>query len=145
MSDILTVSQIKVPGTATSKDEAIKEAGQILVDVGAVTGEYVDAMYEREKSVSTYMGNFLAIPHGTNEAKDEIKASALSVVRYENPIDWDGNEVRFAVGIAGLNNGHLEILGKIAVIFSDMDEVDKMIAAGSAEEVFEILNAVNEE
>ena len=145
MSEILTVSQIKVPGTATSKDEAIKEAGQILVDAGAVTSEYVDAMYEREKSVSTYMGNFLAIPHGTNEAKDEIKASALSVVRYETPIDWDGNEVRFAVGIAGLNNGHLEILGKIAVIFSDMDEVDKMIAAGSAEEVFEILNAVNEE
>jgi PTS system mannitol-specific IIA component len=145
MSDILTVSQIKVPGTATSKDEAIKEAGQILVDAGAVTGEYVDAMYEREKSVSTYMGNFLAIPHGTNEAKDAIKASALSVVRYDTPIDWDGNEVRFAVGIAGLNNGHLEILGKIAVIFSDMDEVDKMIAAGSADEVYELLNAVNEE
>ena len=145
MSDILTLSQIKVPGTATSKDEAIKEAGQILVDAGAVTGEYVDAMYEREKSVSTYMGNFLAIPHGTNEAKDAIKASALSVVRYDTPIDWDGNEVRFAVGIAGLNNGHLEILGKIAVIFSDMDEVDKMIAAGSAEEVFALLNAVNEE
>jgi len=145
MSDILTVSQIKVPGTATSKDEAIKEAGQILVDAGAVTGEYVDAMYEREKSVSTYMGNFLAIPHGTNEAKDAIKASALSVVRYDTPIDWDGNEVRFAVGIAWLNNGHLEILGKIAVIFSDMDEVDKMIAAGSADEVYELLNAVNEE
>jgi len=145
MSDILTVSQIKVPGTATSKDEAIREAGQILVGSGAVTPAYVDAMFEREKSVSTYMGNFLAIPHGTNEAKDTISASALSVVRYDPPIDWDGNEVRFAVGIAGLNNGHLEILGKIAVIFSDMDEVDKMIAAGSAQEVYELLNAVNEE
>jgi len=145
MSEILTASQIKVPGSATSKDEAIREAGQILVDTGAVTAAYVDAMFEREKSVSTYMGNFLAIPHGTNEAKDEISASALSVVRYDPPIDWDGNEVRFAVGIAGLNNGHLEILGKIAVIFSDMDEVDKMIAAGSAEEVFALLNAVNEE
>jgi PTS system mannitol-specific IIA component len=145
MSDILTLNQIKVPGKATTKDEAIQEAGQILVDAGAVTSAYVDAMYEREKSVSTYMGNFLAIPHGTNEAKDAIKASALSVVRYDSPIDWDGNEVRFAVGIAGLNNGHLEILGKIAVIFSDMDEVDKMIAAGSADEVYELLNAVNEE
>jgi len=145
MSDILTLNQIKVPGNATSKDEAIREAGQILVDAGAVTSDYVDAMFEREKSVSTYMGNFLAIPHGTNEAKDAIKASALSVVRYDTPIDWDGNEVRFAVGIAGLNNGHLEILGKIAVIFSDMDEVDKMIAAGSADEVYELLNAVNEE
>jgi PTS system mannitol-specific IIA component len=145
MSDILTLNQIKVPGKATTKDEAIAEAGQILVDAGAVTAAYVDAMYEREKSVSTYMGNFLAIPHGTNEAKDAIKASALSVVRYDTPIDWDGNEVRFAVGIAGLNNGHLEILGKIAIIFSDMDEVDKMIAAGSADEVYELLNAVNEE
>jgi len=134
-----------VPGTATSKDEAIREAGQILVDTGAVTPAYVDAMFEREKSVSTYMGNYLAIPHGTNEAKDEITASALSVVRYDSPIDWDGNETRFVVGIAGYEGGHLEILGKIAVIFSDTDEVDKMIAAGSAEEVFALLNAVNEE
>ena len=145
MSDVLAQSHIKVPGAARSKDDAIREAGQLLVDAGAVSPAYVDAMFEREKSVSTYMGNFLAIPHGTNEAKDSIKSSALSVVRYENPIDWDGNEVRFAVGIAGLNNGHLEILGKIAVIFSDMDEVDKMIAAGSADEVYELLNAVNEE
>ncbi len=145
MSDILTLAQIKVPGTAASKDEAIREAGQILVDAGAVTAAYVDAMFEREKSISTYMGNYLAIPHGTNEAKDTISKSALSVVRYEDPIDWDGNEVRFAVGIAGVNNGHLEILGKIAVIFADTDEVDRLIAAGSAEEVYEILHAVNEE
>ncbi len=53
MSDILTLSQIKVPGTATSKDEAIREAGQILVDAGAVTPAYVDAMFDREKSIST--------------------------------------------------------------------------------------------
>ena len=144
MSDILTASQIKTPGAATSKDDAIREAGQILVDAGAVSPAYVDAMFEREKSVSTYMGNFLAIPHGTNEAKDSIKSSALSVVRYENPIDWDGNEVRFAIGIAGYDGGHLEILGKIAIVFSDTDEVDKLLAAGSAEEVYQLLEAVNE-
>jgi PTS system mannitol-specific IIA component len=145
MSDILTVSQIKVPGSAGAKDEAIREAGQILVESGAVTAAYVDAMFEREKSVSTYMGNFLAIPHGTNEAKDEISSSALSVVRYDSPIDWDGNEVRFVVGIAGHEGGHLEILGKIAVIFSDMDEVDKLVAAGSSAELYDLLHAVNEE
>ena len=145
MGDILTASQIKTPGTATNKDEAIREAGQILVDSGAVGPEYIDAMFEREKSVSTYMGNFLAIPHGTNEAKDSIKASALSVVRYENPIDWDGNEVRFAIGIAGYEGGHLEILGKVAIVFSDMDEVDKLVAAGSAQELYDLLNAVNED
>jgi PTS system mannitol-specific IIA component len=145
MSDILTLAQVKVPGTAKNKEEAIREAGQILVDAGAVTSDYVDAMFEREKSVSTFMGNFLAIPHGTNEAKDSIKKSALSVIRYDTPVDWDGNEVRFAVGIAGVNNGHLEILSKIAVVFADMDEVDKLLAADSAEQVYDLLHAVNED
>lgn len=145
MSDILTLAQIKAPGTATSKDEAIREAGQILVEAGAVAPAYVDAMFEREQSVSTYMGNYLAIPHGTNEAKESIARSALSVVRYETPIDWDGNEVRFAVGVAGVNNGHLEILGKIAVVFADTAEVDRLLAAGSAQEIYDLLHAVNEE
>jgi PTS system mannitol-specific IIA component len=144
MSEILTEAQIRTVGAAGTKDEAIREVGQILVDTGAVTPAYVDAMFEREKSVSTYMGNYLAIPHGTNEAKDEITASALSVVRYDPPIDWDGNETRFVVGIAGYEGGHLEILGKIAIIFSDTDEVDRLIAAGSAAELYDLLNAVNE-
>jgi mannitol PTS system EIIA component len=67
------------------------------------------------------------------------------VVRYERPIDWDGNEVRFAVGIAGYNNTHLQILSKVAIVFSDTDEVDRLIAAQSAEEIYEILNAVIDE
>jgi PTS system mannitol-specific IIA component len=145
MSDVLTLSQIKVPGTARSKDDAIREAGEILIDAGAVEPEYIDSMFERERSVSTYMGNYLAIPHGTNESKDSIKRSALSVIRYEEPIDWDGNEVRFALGIAGYQGGHMDILSRIAIVFSDTDEVDKLLAAKSAEEIYDLLNAVNEE
>ena len=70
MSDVLTLSQMKVPGTARNKDDAIREAGEILVNAGAVTPAYIDSMFEREQSVSTYMGNYLAIPHGTNESKE---------------------------------------------------------------------------
>jgi mannitol PTS system EIIA component len=145
MSDVLTLSQIKVPGTARSKDDAIREAGAILIDVGAVEPAYIDSMFDREKSVSTYMGNYLAIPHGTNESKDSIKKSAVSVIRYDEPIDWDGNEVRFALGIAGYQGGHMDILSRIAIVFSDTDEVDKLLAAKSAEEIYDLLNAVNEE
>src|SRR5215203_6652598 len=145
MSDVLTLSQIRMPGTARSKDDAIREAGQMLVDVGAVTPDYIDSMFERERSVSTYMGNYLAIPHGTNEAKESIKRSALSVIRYDSPIDWDGNEVRFAMGIAGYQGGHMDILSSVAILFSDIDEVDKLLAAKSAEELFELLNTVNED
>ena len=145
MSDVLTLSQIRVPGTARSKDDAIREAGGMLVEAGAVTPAYIDSMFEREQSVSTYMGNYLAIPHGTNESKESIKRSALSVIRYDQPIDWDGNEVRFALGIAGYQGGHMDILSRIAIVFSDTDEVDKLVAAKSAEEIYNLLNAVNEE
>ena len=142
---ILEQQNVVAAGAATTRDEAIREAGALLVAAGAVKQEYVDSMFERENSVSTYMGNFLAIPHGTNDAKESIVRSALSLVRYTEPIDWNGQPVKFAVGIAGLNNEHLEILSKIAVVFSDEDEVQKLIDAGSKDEIFALLEEVNAE
>ena len=144
MSDVLSLSQIRLPGTARTKDDAIREAGQLLVDAGAVTPSYIDSMFDRERSVSTYMNNYLAIPHNTNESKEQIKRSALSVVRYADPIDWDDNPVLFALGIAGYQGGHMDILSRIAIVFSDTDEVDKLIAAQTAQELYDLLNAVNQ-
>jgi PTS system mannitol-specific IIA component len=145
MMQILEPSNVVADGSATTKEEAIREAGALLVAAGSVREDYIASMLEREASVSTYMGNYLAIPHGTNEAKDSILRSALSLVRYTEPIDWDGEQVKFAVGIAGLNNEHLEILSKIAIVFSDEDEVQKLIDAGSAEDIYAILEEVNAE
>jgi PTS system mannitol-specific IIA component len=145
MSDVLAPTSIKINGSASTKEEAIAEANDLLLAAGAVTNDYLASMLEREKSVSTYMGNYLAIPHGTNEGKDAILASALSFVRYSKPIDWNGEEVRFVVGIAGKEGGHLDILSKIAVIFSDEDEVDKLLHAPSEEAVYQLLSDVNEE
>jgi len=145
MSQILEPRNVIAAGTARTRDEAMREAGALLVDSGAVNEDYVASMFEREASVSTYMGNFLAIPHGTNDAKESILRSGLSFVRYADPIDWNGKPVRFAVAIAGLNNEHLEILSKIAVVFSDTDEVQKLIEAGTAEDIFALLEEVNAE
>lgn len=142
--EILPAGNVRVAVRAPSRDDAIREAGSILVEVGAVDPAYVDSMLERESSVSTYMGNFLAIPHGTNEAKDEIRRSALSVIRYDEPIDWGGEEARFVVGIAGIENEHLEILSKIAIIFSDDEAVQRLVEARSADELHALLSEVNE-
>ncbi|MGR0221108.1 PTS sugar transporter subunit IIA [Agromyces sp. ZXT2-6] len=131
-----------VPGSAT-RDDAIRAAGAVLVDNGAVDAAYVDSMLEREGSVSTYMGNWLAIPHGTNEAKGLIKRSALSLLRYEEPVDWGGEPARFVVGIAGLGDEHLDILSRIAMIFSDEDEVGKLLAARTSDEMVALLSEVN--
>ena len=145
MTDILTEDQIVAAGRAVTRDEAIREAGELLVSAGAVTPAYVDAMAEREQTVSTYMGNYLAIPHGTNESKAAITRSAMSLVRYAEPIDWGGHEVRIVVGIAGLENEHLGILSKIAVLFSDMEQAQAMADATSVDELYRLLNSVNAE
>jgi mannitol PTS system EIIA component len=144
MSKVLELAQINLHGTATTSAEAIDEAGRILVATGAVTAEYPRYMHDRETLVSTYMGNFLAIPHGTNEGKDTVLASALSFVRYDNPIDWGGNPVRFVVGIAGKDGGHMDVLSSIALIFSDEEQVDRLLVAETPEEVLELLGDVNE-
>ncbi|NQX36139.1 PTS sugar transporter subunit IIA [Herbiconiux sp. VKM Ac-2851] len=141
---VIEASQIRLSGTARTKEEAIREAADILVAAGAVESGYLDYMLQREATVSTYMGNLLAIPHGTNEGKDTILDSALSFVRYDEPLDWGGEEVRFVVGIAGKDGGHMEILTKIAIVFSDEDEVAKLLAAGSSEEILQILGDVND-
>jgi mannitol PTS system EIIA component len=145
MSEIVTRDLIIASGAATTRDDAIREAGNLLVKADAVTPAYVDAMQERESSISTYMGNYLAIPHGTNEAKEAITHSAVSLVRYANPIDWDGNEVRIVVGIAGLDDEHLGILSKIAIIFSDEDQALKMTNATTVDELYQLLGDVNAE
>jgi PTS system mannitol-specific IIA component len=141
---ILPAENVRIVPGSTGRDEAIRAAGRILVDAGAVDPSYIDSMLERESSVSTYMGNWLAIPHGTNEAKDLIRRSAMSLLRYEEPIDWGGEPARFVVGIAGLENEHLEILSKIAIVFSDDEQVDRLLAAGSADELIAVLAEVNE-
>jgi PTS system mannitol-specific IIA component len=141
---VLEPSQIRLTGTSRTKEDAIAEAAAILVAAGAVTTDYLGFMLQREETVSTYMGNFLAIPHGTNEGKDTILESALSFVRYDEALDWGGEEVRFVVGIAGKEGGHMDILTKIAIVFSDDDEVAKLLAAGTPEEILEILGDVNE-
>jgi PTS system mannitol-specific IIA component len=144
MMSVLTLGQIRIHPGSVSQDAALQEATDILVTAGAVTPAYVDAMRQREATVSTYMGNGLAIPHGTNEMKDTILASALSVVRYDAGVDWAGEQANFVIGIAGRGDEHLEILSQIAILFSDDDDVAKLNAAATPDELYALLSAVNE-
>jgi mannitol PTS system EIICBA or EIICB component len=139
--DVLPLSSIVMSGTARSAADAITEAGRLLVAAGAVEQAYVDAMHERESSISTYMGNGLAIPHGTNEAKDTIRRTGLSFVRYAEPIDWNGKPAEFVVGIAGAGKDHMAMLTKIAQVFLKADDVARLREAQTAEEVRSILMA----
>ncbi|GAA2179835.1 hypothetical protein GCM10009847_15500 [Leucobacter tardus] len=141
---VLDLDRIKIHEGSATREEALREASDLLVAAGAVTPEYLDAMRQREETVSTFMGNGLAIPHGTNDAKSAILASALSVVRYDGGVDWGGERATFVVGIAGKGDEHLEILSQIAVLFSEEDEVAKLNAAATPDELFALFSGVND-
>ena len=140
---MLKLTSIVLEGSATDRNAAISEAGDLLVASGNVDAAYVASMHEREKSVSTYMGNLLAIPHGTNEAKSLISSSSISVVRYPGGIDWNGNPVKFVIGIAGAGNDHLELLGKIAEVFLDESKIAELEAATSPQQIKDAFGKVN--
>ncbi len=137
--DVLGAESIVLTGTASTRDGAIAEAGRLLVECGAVDPAYVAAMLERESSVSTYMGNGLAIPHGTNEAKGAIRRTAMSFVRYAEPIDWNGKPAEFVVGSAGAGDDHMALLTRIAHVFLDAGQVDRLRSAASVADIRAVL------
>jgi len=141
-ADVLAQSSIVLGGRATTRAAAIDEAGRLLVEAGAVDPSYVDAMHAREESVSTHMGNGLAIPHGTNEAKPAIRRTAISFVRYDHPVDWNGKPAEFVIGIAGAGDDHLSLLSKIAETFVDDTRVAALRSATTAEDVLAVLDVV---
>ncbi|WP_181502896.1 PTS sugar transporter subunit IIA [Paranoxybacillus vitaminiphilus] len=141
---VLKKENIILRASVADKTEAIRLAGNILVDQGYVEPSYVDKMFEREALTSTYMGNFVAIPHGTEEARSLVKHAGISVVQIPDGVDFgDGNIAKILIGIAGKNNEHLEILSKIAIVCSEEENIQKIIEAASEEEIIDLLNEVN--
>jgi PTS system mannitol-specific IIC component len=140
-SGLLALDSIVLDADAEPRDDAITRAGELLVAAEAVDGSYVAAMHARERSVSTFMGNQLALPHGTNDAKASIRRTAVSFVRYAQPVDWNGKEVRFVIGVAAVGDDHLKLLRRIAEIFLDKEQVARLEAASSPTEVAAILGA----
>ena len=140
---ILAPASVRLGLASMTKADAIRLCGQVLVEAGAATPEYIDGMFAREEQVSTYLGEGVAIPHGTNEAKSLISSSSISVVRYPGGIDWNGNPVKFVLGIAGAGDDHLALLGQIAEVFMDTDRVAQLESAGTVSEVLAVLGAVS--
>ena len=84
------------------------------------------------------MGNGLALPHGVEAAKKEVKSSGIAVITLKNPIDWEGNEAQVIIGIAGVGDEHLEILGIIADKMMD-EAAAAQLATGDADTVYRLL------
>ena len=141
---ILAKENILLNAVIGSKEEAIRLTGSILVDKGYVDADYIEKMLEREELTTTYMGNFVAIPHGTEDSKPFVKESGISFIQVPQGVDFgNGNIVKLLIGIAGKDNEHLDILSSIAIVCSEEENIDKLVAAKSAEEILAIFEEVN--
>ena len=138
MSELFSNENIFINVSVGSQKEAIEKAVQALVDSGAVTETYIQAKKDREDVISTFMGNGLAIPHGTEEAKGNVIQSGLSLLQIPEGVDWNGEEVKVVVGIAGKDGEHLDLLSKIAITFSEEENVERIINAKSADEIKQV-------
>jgi len=144
LTELLAESSIRLDASATGRDDAIRQAGTALSDAGAVDAAYIDAMIARENSVSTFVGEGVAIPHGTLSAKEWVKADALSMIKFPAGVDWDGNRVTIAFGIAARGNGHIALLSRLATLLMDPEKAAALRAASTAAEVYALLESEDE-
>jgi mannitol PTS system EIIA component len=145
MSEILTPKTIELKACLGSQEEAIRRAGTLLVENGHVEERYVDSMFEHEELVSTFVGNAVAIPHGTGDSKQWVTASGLSIITVPEGVEYgDGNVAKLVIGIAGKGDEHLEILSRIATVCQDEDNVDKIVRVETKEELLAFFEEVEE-
>jgi PTS system mannitol-specific IIC component len=137
--ELLLKQNILTSLPSESKEAAIRRAGALLAESGYVDASYADAMLEREKTASTYMGMGLAIPHGTAEAKKSVKHSGIVVLQYPDGVDFDGEKARLLVGIAGAGGEHIGILAKVAEALDDENLLEKLSTTKDPQEIFNIL------
>lgn len=123
-----------------SKEEAIQAAGELLLELGYVDRIYVDAMQERERRVSTYMGMGVAIPHGTSEAKNTVKKTGIVLIQYPEGVDFGDEKAQLVFGIAGIGDEHLELLGKICEMLEDEEVLETFKTTNDVDWILEHLN-----
>ena len=143
--EVLPREAIRLGLAAGSKEDAILATGRILEELGAVDTGYADAMLERERGMSTSVGEGFAIPHGTDESRVLIRKTALSFAQFPTGIDWGEDRVFVCIGIAARDDAHLEILASLANILIEPEHASQLREATDPDVVLAVLAPALEE
>jgi mannitol PTS system EIIA component len=137
--DLLSPDRVLFGRSARDWEDAVRQVGAVLVGAGAVPDAYVEAMVERDRDVSTFIGEGVAIPHGTLAGRDLVVHDALCVVQFPGGVDWHGEDVVLCVGIAAKGEGHVPILAQLAEVLMEPDRAAALRSAASPDEVLDLL------
>lgn len=130
---VMIAEGIKLNQTPGTKEEAIQAAGELMCKLGYVDASYVDAMQEREKLVTTYMGMGIAIPHGTTQAKGTVKKTGIVLFQYPEGVPFGDEKANLVFGIAGIGDEHLDLLAKICEVLEDETVLEEMKTTNDVE------------
>jgi len=139
-TDVLVREAVRLAQHADDKWDALRQAGALLEELGAVEEGYAAAILEREGQISTYMGEGVAIPHGTDAARALVRRTALGFLQYPAGVDWDGETVHLCIPIAASGDEHVSVLSALAEILVDDDRAAALRAATDVETVLALLN-----
>jgi PTS system mannitol-specific IIA component len=138
---ILSKDRISLQASATDKVDAIRKAGELLVTSGCVLPEYVNGMLTREQSMSTSLGNGVAIPHGVYENRDHILHTGISVLQLKDGVDWDDDEkVYMIIGIAASADEHVGVLSNLADVIDNEDALAELLRTSDPDVILKYLS-----
>src|SRR5213078_5044130 len=140
-AEVLAAEAVEVGATAADQFEAIDRVGALLVSQGFVTDAYVTAMHAREAIVATYLGNGIALPHGTSEAQGAILRTGLAVIQFPAGIPWGEEPARLVIGLAATSDEHIAILSRLAGILDDEELCARLGRATDPTEIHAALTA----
>src|SRR5438034_7739940 len=118
-TEVLSASAVVVGASAPDQTAAIDLVGSILVAEGCVTPDYVTEMRQREAIMSTYLGNGIALPHGTDEARSAVLRTGLAVAQFPQGVPWGEEKAYLVIGLAATSEEHIEVLSRLATILGD--------------------------
>jgi phosphocarrier protein FPr len=137
---LLTPDLIQLGARAQSKEDAIRQAGELLVRAGCVAPGYVDGMQARERTMSTYLGSGVAIPHGTFDEIALVRRTGISVLQVPEGVEWeDGERAFLVIGIAAQGDEQVEVLQRLAEVVEDEALTRSLIEASDPVMVVECL------
>ncbi len=135
--NLLQKNNIILNCKAKPKEDVIREIGRLLYESGYVDESYIDGMLKRELTFSTNIGNGIALPHGVEEAKKDIRKTGIAVMIFPEGTMWKDELVYVVIGIAGVGEEHLDVLANIAEKLSTPEAVKSLIKS-SADEIYNI-------
>jgi phosphocarrier protein FPr len=141
MAEILSLNTIQLNAAASSKEDAIRKAGALLVSSGCVHADYVSGMLEREKTMSTYVGNGVSIPHGQFNDLSLVYRTGISVLQVPAGVEWEDGEMAYlVVGIAAKGEEHVHVLANLAEVLEDEDTARMLAQTSDPQVILEHLN-----